>query len=136
MSDGIVGDYAAGRGISRDAAYAELGAHVPLPGPCEPEEIASACLFLASSDAAGITGIITITSIVTTSPGSATSTITVRARSPAPTPITTARPRPVASRAPPPIAARTDEGIPAFEMLRFTHLPAILLMASLTLSSS
>jgi meso-butanediol dehydrogenase/(S,S)-butanediol dehydrogenase/diacetyl reductase len=56
MSDGIVGDYAAGRGISRDEAYAELGAHVPLPGPCEPEEIAAACLFLASRDAGGITG--------------------------------------------------------------------------------
>jgi meso-butanediol dehydrogenase/(S,S)-butanediol dehydrogenase/diacetyl reductase len=57
MSDGIVGEYAADRGISRDAAYAELGAHVPLPGPCEPEEIAAACLFLASPDAAGITGV-------------------------------------------------------------------------------
>ncbi len=32
MSDGIVGEYAAHHGISRDDAYAELGAHVPLPG--------------------------------------------------------------------------------------------------------
>jgi NAD(P)-dependent dehydrogenase (short-subunit alcohol dehydrogenase family) len=56
MSDGIVGDYAVEQGLSRDEAYAELGAHVPLPGPCEPEEIASACLFLASREASGITG--------------------------------------------------------------------------------
>ncbi|HEX3804375.1 MAG TPA: SDR family oxidoreductase [Solirubrobacteraceae bacterium] len=56
MSDGIVGEYAAARGISRDEGYTELGAHVPLPGPCEPHEIASACLFLASQDSAGITG--------------------------------------------------------------------------------
>lgn len=57
MSDGIVGEYAAHHGISRDDAYAELGAHVPLPGPSEPDEIASACLFLASQDSAGITGV-------------------------------------------------------------------------------
>jgi meso-butanediol dehydrogenase/(S,S)-butanediol dehydrogenase/diacetyl reductase len=56
MSDGIVGDYAADCGITRAEAYAELGAHAPLPGPCEPEEIASACLFLASREAGGITG--------------------------------------------------------------------------------
>jgi NAD(P)-dependent dehydrogenase (short-subunit alcohol dehydrogenase family) len=57
MSDGIVGEYAAEHGITRDEAYAELGAHVPLPGPCEPHQIASACLFLASEDSAGITGV-------------------------------------------------------------------------------
>jgi meso-butanediol dehydrogenase/(S,S)-butanediol dehydrogenase/diacetyl reductase len=57
MSDGMVGEYAAARGISRDEGYAELGVHVPLPGPCEPHEIASACLFLASQDSAGITGV-------------------------------------------------------------------------------
>jgi meso-butanediol dehydrogenase/(S,S)-butanediol dehydrogenase/diacetyl reductase len=56
MSDGIVGEYARERGISREAAYAELGEHVPLRGPNEPEHIASACLFLASDDSAGITG--------------------------------------------------------------------------------
>jgi NAD(P)-dependent dehydrogenase (short-subunit alcohol dehydrogenase family) len=57
MSDGIVGDYAAAHGMTRDEAYAELGAHVPLPDPCEPHEIASACLFLASRESAGITGV-------------------------------------------------------------------------------
>jgi meso-butanediol dehydrogenase / (S,S)-butanediol dehydrogenase / diacetyl reductase len=57
MSDGIVGEYAAERGITRDEAYDELGAHVPLPGPSEPHEIAHACLFLASRDSAGITGV-------------------------------------------------------------------------------
>jgi meso-butanediol dehydrogenase/(S,S)-butanediol dehydrogenase/diacetyl reductase len=56
MSDGIVGEYAAARGISRNDAYAALSAHVPLPGPCEPDEIACACAFLASRDALGITG--------------------------------------------------------------------------------
>ena len=57
MSDGIVGEYAAEHGITHEEAYAELGAHVPLPGPSEPDEIASACLFLASQDSAGITGV-------------------------------------------------------------------------------
>jgi NAD(P)-dependent dehydrogenase (short-subunit alcohol dehydrogenase family) len=52
----VVGEYAAARGISRDDAYAALSAHVPLRGPCEPDEIASACAFLASRDALGITG--------------------------------------------------------------------------------
>jgi NAD(P)-dependent dehydrogenase (short-subunit alcohol dehydrogenase family) len=56
MSDGIVGEYAARHGLTRDEAYAELGAHVPLPGPCERDEIAAACLFLASREAGGITG--------------------------------------------------------------------------------
>jgi NAD(P)-dependent dehydrogenase (short-subunit alcohol dehydrogenase family) len=50
------GEYALERGISRNAAYAELGEHVPLRGPNEPEHVASACLFLASGDSAGITG--------------------------------------------------------------------------------
>jgi NAD(P)-dependent dehydrogenase (short-subunit alcohol dehydrogenase family) len=57
MSDGIVDEYAAEHGLSRTDAYAQLGAHVPLPGPCEPDEIASACLFLASQEASGITGV-------------------------------------------------------------------------------
>jgi NAD(P)-dependent dehydrogenase (short-subunit alcohol dehydrogenase family) len=57
MSDGIVDEYAAEHGLSRSDAYAQLGAHVPLPGPCEPDEIASACLFLASQEASGVTGV-------------------------------------------------------------------------------
>jgi NAD(P)-dependent dehydrogenase (short-subunit alcohol dehydrogenase family) len=57
MLHGTVDAYGAEHGLTRDEAYAELGAHVPLPGPCEPEEIASACLFLASREASGITGI-------------------------------------------------------------------------------
>jgi NAD(P)-dependent dehydrogenase (short-subunit alcohol dehydrogenase family) len=56
MSDGIVDEYAGKRGISREAAYAELAEHVPLRAPNEPEQIASACLFLASDDSSGITG--------------------------------------------------------------------------------
>jgi NAD(P)-dependent dehydrogenase (short-subunit alcohol dehydrogenase family) len=56
MSDGIVGSYAGERGISRDDAYRELSETVPLRAPNEPEEIASACLFLASSESRGITG--------------------------------------------------------------------------------
>ncbi|MDX6726340.1 MAG: meso-butanediol dehydrogenase / (S,S)-butanediol dehydrogenase / diacetyl reductase, partial [Baekduia sp.] len=56
MSDGIVGSYAGERGISRDDAYRELSETVPLRAPNESEEIASACLFLASSESRGITG--------------------------------------------------------------------------------
>jgi meso-butanediol dehydrogenase/(S,S)-butanediol dehydrogenase/diacetyl reductase len=56
MSDGIVGAYADARGIGRDDAYRELSESVPLRAPNEPEDIASACLFLASSESRGITG--------------------------------------------------------------------------------
>jgi enoyl-[acyl-carrier-protein] reductase (NADH) len=51
-----VGSYAGERGISRDDAYRELSETVPLRAPNEPEEIASACLFLSSSESRGITG--------------------------------------------------------------------------------
>jgi meso-butanediol dehydrogenase/(S,S)-butanediol dehydrogenase/diacetyl reductase len=56
MSDGIVGAYADARGIGRDDASRELSESVPLRAPNEPEDIASACLFLASSESRGITG--------------------------------------------------------------------------------
>lgn len=56
MSDGIVGAHADARGISRDDAYRELSESVPLGAPNEPDDIASACLFLASSESRGITG--------------------------------------------------------------------------------
>jgi meso-butanediol dehydrogenase / (S,S)-butanediol dehydrogenase / diacetyl reductase len=44
------------RGTDREGAYALSTAHVPLRRPVTAEEVAAACLFLASSDASGITG--------------------------------------------------------------------------------
>ena len=43
-------------GISTDDAYRLCTAHTPLRRPAEPEEIASVCAFLASSDASMVTG--------------------------------------------------------------------------------
>jgi meso-butanediol dehydrogenase / (S,S)-butanediol dehydrogenase / diacetyl reductase len=44
------------RGTDREGAYALTSAHVPLRRPVTAEEVAAACVFLASPDASGITG--------------------------------------------------------------------------------
>ena len=43
-------------GVSLDDAYRLATAHTPLRRPAEPEEIASVCAFLTSSDASMVTG--------------------------------------------------------------------------------
>jgi meso-butanediol dehydrogenase/(S,S)-butanediol dehydrogenase/diacetyl reductase len=44
------------RGTDREGAYALATAHVPLRRPVTADEVAAACLFLASADASAITG--------------------------------------------------------------------------------
>jgi NAD(P)-dependent dehydrogenase (short-subunit alcohol dehydrogenase family) len=44
------------RGTDREGAYALSTAHVPLRRPVTADEVAAACVFLASDDASGITG--------------------------------------------------------------------------------
>jgi NAD(P)-dependent dehydrogenase (short-subunit alcohol dehydrogenase family) len=44
------------RGLDREGAYALCTAHVPLRRPVTADEVAAACLFLASSEASAITG--------------------------------------------------------------------------------
>jgi NAD(P)-dependent dehydrogenase (short-subunit alcohol dehydrogenase family) len=56
MTKGVIGDFAAGRGISEEEAERRVHAVVPLRRPAAPEEIAAVCLFLASPDASFVTG--------------------------------------------------------------------------------
>jgi NAD(P)-dependent dehydrogenase (short-subunit alcohol dehydrogenase family) len=44
------------RGVDRESAYALSTAHVPLRRPVTADEVAAACVFLASDDASAITG--------------------------------------------------------------------------------
>ena len=44
------------RGVDREGAYALSTAHVPLRRPVTADEVAAACVFLASEDASAITG--------------------------------------------------------------------------------
>jgi NAD(P)-dependent dehydrogenase (short-subunit alcohol dehydrogenase family) len=56
MADAEMAPLMAARGVDLDGAYAAVCADVPLRRPATPEEIASVCAFLASSDAAIVTG--------------------------------------------------------------------------------
>jgi NAD(P)-dependent dehydrogenase (short-subunit alcohol dehydrogenase family) len=56
MADRDMDGLAAARGISRQEAYALATADVPLRRPATPDEIAACCLFLASDEAAIVTG--------------------------------------------------------------------------------
>jgi meso-butanediol dehydrogenase / (S,S)-butanediol dehydrogenase / diacetyl reductase len=56
MGDRSMDKLAAARGVSRDEAYALASSHVPLRREGTPEEIAAACLFLASDEASFVTG--------------------------------------------------------------------------------
>jgi meso-butanediol dehydrogenase/(S,S)-butanediol dehydrogenase/diacetyl reductase len=56
MGDRSMDKLATARGISRDEAYELTARHAPLGRVGAPEEIAAACLFLASEEASFITG--------------------------------------------------------------------------------
>lgn len=56
IADASMDRLAARRGTDREGAYALSTAHVPLRRPVTAEEVAAACVFLASPDASGITG--------------------------------------------------------------------------------
>jgi NAD(P)-dependent dehydrogenase (short-subunit alcohol dehydrogenase family) len=57
LADRAMAETADRRGLgSTEAAYASASAHVPLRRVAEPDEIAAACLFLASREASFVTG--------------------------------------------------------------------------------
>jgi meso-butanediol dehydrogenase/(S,S)-butanediol dehydrogenase/diacetyl reductase len=56
MADAEMDELGTERGVSREEAYALATEHVPLGRPAGPEEIAAACLFLASPEASFVTG--------------------------------------------------------------------------------
>jgi NAD(P)-dependent dehydrogenase (short-subunit alcohol dehydrogenase family) len=56
MADEQMDDLARRNGIEREQAYALVTSEVPLRRPGEPEDVASICLFLASDEAAIVTG--------------------------------------------------------------------------------
>ena len=56
MGDDDMDALASTAGISREQAYARATAQVPLRRPATPEEIAACCLFLASDEAAVVSG--------------------------------------------------------------------------------
>jgi meso-butanediol dehydrogenase/(S,S)-butanediol dehydrogenase/diacetyl reductase len=60
MADAEMDALGARRGLSREEAYALTSAAVPLRRPAEPDEIASVCAFLASSEASFVTGAVVV----------------------------------------------------------------------------
>lgn len=56
MSERTMDELAAAKGVSREEAFALVSADVPLRRVAEPEEVAAACLFLASPEASFVTG--------------------------------------------------------------------------------
>jgi meso-butanediol dehydrogenase / (S,S)-butanediol dehydrogenase / diacetyl reductase len=60
MGDESMDEIAAAREITRDEAYRMTSRHVPLRREGTPEEIAAACLFLASAEASFVTGTILV----------------------------------------------------------------------------
>jgi meso-butanediol dehydrogenase/(S,S)-butanediol dehydrogenase/diacetyl reductase len=60
MSDRVMGGLVQSHGISLQEAYEQFTSVIPLQRPGEPSEIASVCLFLASSDASFVTGAVLV----------------------------------------------------------------------------
>lgn len=58
MGDEQMDEFGAARGLTRDQAYALVTENTPLGRPAEPEEVASVIAFLASPDAAIVSGAI------------------------------------------------------------------------------
>ena len=60
MSERAMDGLAAARGIGREDAFRLVSADLPLRRVAEPEEIAAACLFLASAEASFVTGAVLV----------------------------------------------------------------------------
>lgn len=60
MSEREMDELAAARGVTREEAFSLVSAELPLRRVAEPEEIAAACLFLASQEASFVTGAVLV----------------------------------------------------------------------------
>jgi meso-butanediol dehydrogenase / (S,S)-butanediol dehydrogenase / diacetyl reductase len=56
MTEGVLSDFAARRGMSQEEGFRQVSSVVPLRRPAQPEEIAAVCLFLVSEEASFVTG--------------------------------------------------------------------------------